>query len=167
LSALFGACNKLETTSAVSAQAIATIPTASQRDGVTLAIRAPSATQLNAESRTPAPWPRSAPRSAHASTNSGTTSSAMPGRAPYISQPSANAASSGTATSAIYVKASALPCSASEPTATKPTIESAGTSAHQRLRKRAIHAGDQDRGSATTKPWQSDSTAMEAQNGIT
>jgi hypothetical protein len=157
----------LETTNTVSAQAIATIPTASQRAGVTPAIRVPSATQLSAESKTPAPWPRRALRSTHAKTNSGTTSSAKPGRAPCISQPSASAASNGTATSATYVNACALASSASEPTATKPTIESAGTSAHRRLRKRAIHAGDQDRGNATTRPWQSDSTAMEAQNGIT
>ncbi|HEX4116605.1 MAG TPA: hypothetical protein VHY18_12110 [Solirubrobacteraceae bacterium] len=151
----------------MSAQAIATIPTASQRAGVTPAIRAPSATQLSAESKTPAPWPRRALRSVHANTNKGTASSAKPGRPPCISQPSANAASSGTATRATYVKACALACSASVPTATKPTIESAGTSAHRRLCKRAIHAGDQLRGSATTKPWQSDSTAMETQNGIT
>jgi hypothetical protein len=52
---LFGACNKLETTNAVSAQAIATIPTANQLVGVTPAIKAPSATQLSAESNTPAP----------------------------------------------------------------------------------------------------------------
>ena len=99
--------------------------------------------------------------------NNGTTSNAKPGRAPCINHPSASAANSGTATSATYVNVSALACSASEPTNTKPTIESAGTSAHRRLCKRAIHAGDHDRGSATTKPWQSDSTAIEAQNGIT
>ncbi len=151
----------------MSAQAIATIPTASQRAGVTPAIRAPSATQLSAESKTPAPCPTSAPRSAHASTNSGTTSNAKPGLAPCISQPSASAASSGTATSATYVSAWALASSASEPTATNPTIDSAGTSAHRRLCKRAIHAGVQDRGSVTTRPWQSDSTAIETQNGIT
>ncbi|HEV7936880.1 MAG TPA: hypothetical protein VGP18_02515 [Solirubrobacteraceae bacterium] len=167
MSALLGACNKLETTSAVSAQAIATTPTASQRAGVTPAIRAPSATQLNADSKTPAPWPRRALRSAHANANNGTTNSAKPGRAPCIRPPSASAASSGTAIKATYVNACALACSASEPTATKPTIESAGTSAHRRLCKRAIHAGDQDRGKATTRPWQSDSAAMEAQNGIT
>jgi hypothetical protein len=151
----------------VSAQAIAIIPTASQRAGVTPAISVPSATQLSADSRTPAPWPTSPLRSAHASTNNGTTSSANPGRAPRISQPSASAASSGTATRATYVRAWALAYSANEPTATKPTIESAGMSAHRRLRKCAIQDGDQGRGSATTKPWQSDSTAMETQNGIT
>ncbi len=167
LSALFGACSRLETTKAVSAQAIATIPSASQRAGVTPAISVPSATQLSPVSATPAASPASPPRSAHASANSGATSNANQGLAPCINQPSASAAPIGTPTSAIYVSAWALACSASEATATKPTIESAGTSAHRRLRRRAIHAGDQARGSATTRPWQSESTTIESQNGIT
>jgi hypothetical protein len=167
LSALFGASNKLETTNAVSTHAIATIPSASQRVGVTPAISVPSATQLSAVSATAAPSPARPLRSAHASANIGTTSSASQGLAPCISQPSASAAPIGTPTSAIYVNASALASSASEPTATKPTIESAGISAHQRLCQRAIHCGDHNRGNATTRPWQSDSTAIEAQNGIT
>jgi hypothetical protein len=157
----------LETTKAVSAQAIATIPSASQRAGVTPAISVPSATQLSAVNATPAVSPTSPPRSTQASANSGIAHSASHGLAPCISQPSARAAPIGTPTSAIYVSAWALARSASEATATKPTIESAGTSAHRRLRRRAIHAGDQARGNATTKPWQSESVAIESQNGST
>jgi len=87
-------------TSAESASAIATIPSANQRAGVTAAISAPSATQLSAESATAAPCPAMPERSAHASANAGSTSSARAGRPPCISQPSASAANSGTATSA-------------------------------------------------------------------
>ncbi len=84
-----------------------------------------------------------------------------------MSQPSASAASRGTPTSAIYVSAWALARSATKPTATNPITESAGTKAHRRLCKRAIHAGDQARGRATTKPWQNESKPIESQNGIT
>ena len=167
LRALLGACNRSEITKAESARAIATIPTASQRAGVTPAIRAPRATHESAESTSAAPWPASAPRSAQARANSGITRRASGALAPCMSQPSASAASRGTPTSAIYVSACALACSATRPTATKPITESAGTKAHRRLCKRSIQAGEKPRGSATTKPWQSESTPIESQNGIT
>jgi|GEM_PF-6049567 len=147
--------------------AIATIPTASQRAGVTPAIRAPKATHESADRATAAPWPASPLRSAQANANRGATSTANQGLPPCMSQPSASAASRGTPTSAIYVSAWALACSATRPIATKPITESAGTKAHRRLCKRAIQAGDQARGRATTKPWQSESTPIESQNGIT
>lgn len=147
--------------------AIATIPKASHRAGVTPAIKAPKATQESADRPTAAPCPARPLRSAQAKANIGTTSRASPGRAPCISQPSASAASRGTPTSATYVSACALVCSATKPMATKPITESAGTKAQRPLCKRAIQAGDQARGRATTKPWQSDSTAIESQNGIT
>jgi hypothetical protein len=147
--------------------AIATIPKASQRAGVTPAIRAPKATHESADRATAAPWPASPPRSAQAKANRGATSKARPGRALCINQPSASAASKGTPTRAIYVSACALVRSATRPTATNPITERAGTKAHRRLCKRAIQAGDQARGRATTKPWQSDNKPIESQNGIT
>ena len=147
--------------------AIATIPKANQRAGVTPAIRAPRATHESADRATAAPCPASPPRSAQARANRGATSRARPGRAPCISQPSASAANRGTPTSAIYVSACALAPSATRPTATNPITERAGAKAHRRLWKRAIQAGDQARGRATTKPWQSDSKPIESQNGIT
>ena len=82
----------------VSATAIATIPAASQRGGVTAASSTPSVTQLSADSTSAAASPARPPRSAQASANSGATSSARAGRGGWAfqaSQPSASAASSG------------------------------------------------------------------------
>jgi len=103
LSALFGRCNRSDTTSVVSATAIATMPAASQRGGVTAASSTPSVTQLSADSPSAAASPANPPRSAHASANSAGTSRALAGRGGWAfqaSQPSASAASTGTATSA-------------------------------------------------------------------
>jgi hypothetical protein len=152
LSALLGCCKRSEITSAESASAIATIPSASQRVGVTAAISAPRATQLSPDRARAALSPASPPRSAHASANAAGTSRASAGRAPCISHPSANAASSGTATSAIYVSAVALAASAALPIATNPITETVGTSAHQPLRNARRRAGAHARGSATTAP---------------
>jgi hypothetical protein len=160
-----GCCNRSEITSAESASAIATIPSASQRGGVTAAISAPSATQLSADSATVAASPPSAPRPAQASANAGAASRASHGRAPCISQPSASAASGGTPTSATYVSAVALAWPSSWPTATKPITDSAGTSAHQALRSRPSRPGDHAATSATTAAWHSDRIAIDSQNG--
>jgi len=165
LSALLGCCSRSDITSAESASAIATIPIASQRVGVTAAIIAPSATQLSADSAVAAPSPASPPRSAHASANAAGTSTTSAGRAPCISQPSASAASSGTAPSAIYVSAVALTVSAALPIATNPITEIAGIKAHQALCNACRRAGAHRRGSATTTPWHSDRTPIETQNG--
>jgi hypothetical protein len=53
------------------------------------------------------------------------------------------------------------------PIATNPITETAGTSAHQPLRKARRRAGAHARGSATTNPWQSDRIPIDAQNGNT
>ena len=94
----------------MSATAIATIPAASQRGGVTAASSAPSAAQLSADRHSAAASPARPPRSAQASANrAGTASSARSGRggsASQASQPSASTARIGTARSARYVSPS-------------------------------------------------------------
>jgi hypothetical protein len=76
LSVLFGRCSRSDTTSAVSATAMATIPPASHCGGVTAARSTPSVTQLRADSTSAAPSPARPPRSIQARANSGSTSSA-------------------------------------------------------------------------------------------
>ena len=95
-----GACSRSVSTSHVSAAAIARIPSFSQPGGVTAASSSPRVTQHSAHSSVAAPSPHSVVRLAQASANSGAASSASHGRAPWVAQPSAAAASSGTAISA-------------------------------------------------------------------
>jgi len=95
-----GRCSRSEITSAASATAIATIPAASQRGGVTIASSTPSVTQLSAERTSALACPARPPRSAQASANRPSASSAMVGRAAGVSHASAAAASGGTAHSA-------------------------------------------------------------------
>jgi len=45
--------------------------------------------------------------------------------------------------------------------------ETAGINAHSGLRTRASFPGDQARGNQTTTPWQSESDAIDTQNGNT
>ena len=111
-----GACRRSEITKAESAMAIATIPKASQRAGVTPAIRVPKATHRAPTESPRRPGQRARRGRPKPSANRGATSKARPGRAPCISQPSASAASRGTPTSAIYVRACALASSATRPT---------------------------------------------------
>jgi hypothetical protein len=162
---LFGCCSRSEITSAESANAIATIPNASHRVGVTAAMMAPSATQLSADSAVAALSPARPPRSAQASAKAAGTSRTSKGRAPCISHPRASAANSGTATSAIYVSAVALAVSAALPIATNPITDIAGIKAHQPLCNACKRSGAHRRGSATTAPWHTDRTPIETQNG--
>ncbi len=149
----------------MSATAIATIPAANHRGGVTAASPTPSAAQLSADSQSAAPSPARPPRSIQASANSGSTSSAQRGRAPYASRPSASAASSGTAHSARYVSPCALACSAARATNTKPITDSGGTTAQRRPRSRASRGSLSAPGTATSAPCKSDSTAIDSQKG--
>ena len=80
--------------------AISTIPAFSQLGGVTAASSTPRVTQLSAESSAAAASPVSEVRHTQAITNSGMASRARIGLEPRAAQPSAAAASSGTATSA-------------------------------------------------------------------
>ena len=90
-------------TSQLSATAIATIPSFSQADGVTADSNTPSVTQLSAERIAAAASPASEVRESQAITNSGIAASDAHGVAPRDAQPSAPAASGGTAMSARYV----------------------------------------------------------------
>ena len=90
--------------------------------------------QPHAVSAVAAASPSSDPGAAQARTNRGAAAAAHSGREPRSSQPSARAAKGGTATRASQESAVAdSPCQATRPITT--TIESAGTSAHQGLRK--------------------------------
>ena len=100
-SVALGACSRSETTSQASAPAISTIPSFSQLGGVTAASSTPRVTQLSADSSAPAASPaqRGPGGPGDARTEPGLAGTAT-SRAPRIAQPSAAAASSGTATSA-------------------------------------------------------------------
>ena len=97
---MLGACSRSVSTSQTSAHAIAMIPSFIQPRGVTAPSSTPSVTHDSADSSAAAPSPTSDVRRAHATANSGTASRAAHGRDPRSAQPSAAAASSGTATSA-------------------------------------------------------------------
>ncbi len=79
---------------------MAMIPSFSQPPGATAPSSAPSVTQLSAESSAAAASPVSDRRNTQARTNSTTAPIATGGRAPWLIQPRAAAASGGTATSA-------------------------------------------------------------------
>ena len=82
-----GFWSRSETTSQVSATAIATIPTFSQPGGATIASRTPSVTQLSASSTAPAASPPSDLWAAHAIANRTAASGAATGLAPLLSPP--------------------------------------------------------------------------------
>src|SRR6476619_5186056 len=93
--------------------------------------------------------PSSASGAAQARANRGGTAAAHSGRPPRTSQPRASAAKGGTATSASQESTVAdSPSQATIPMTT--TIESAGTSAHQRLRNASSQANRRACGSATS-----------------
>ncbi len=149
----------------MSAAAIATIPAANHRGGVTAASSTPSAAQLSADSASATPSPARPPRSIQASANSAGTSSAQRARAPYTSRPSASAASGGTAHSARYVSPCALARSVARATKTKPITDSGGITAQRRPRTRASLGSLSAPGTATSAPCTSDSTAIDSQKG--
>ena len=128
-------------TSAASASAIATIPAASQRGGVTIASSTPSATQLSAESTSAAAWPPSAPRSTQASANR-TRHEQRARRARAGRQPAERERGERGHGAQREVRQALRACAfgGTAPIATKPITESGGIAA-QRLSRRRASAG--------------------------
>src|SRR5262249_15020596 len=117
--------------------------------GATETSSQPRPMQPRPVSASAAVWPISEPGAAQAMTKSGATAAAHSGRAPCTSQPRASAALGGTARSASHESAVAdSPAQATIPITT--TIERAGTSAHQGLRKRSSQAKRRAAGNATS-----------------
>ncbi len=128
------------------------MPAPSQRAGVTAPSNEPRATQLSAERSVAAMSPARPPRSAQASANRTGTSSIASGRAGRERNPSAAAASGGTATSARYVSPWALAVSASRAINTKARTDAGRTAAQPPARRRSRAGVRGARGSATSAP---------------
>src|ERR1039458_2242238 len=88
------------------------------------------------------------------------------GRARGTAQPSASAASGGTAIRAKYVRPSASPLSARAPN-TNATTDAAGTAAHQPMRKRSGAGSSRGAGHTTSAAWTRLNTQIDtAKDGI-
>src|ERR1700761_8064958 len=141
------------------------MPSFTQRAGTTQTRSQPSVTQAKAERASAQDWPPSSPFAAQATAKRGIAASANQGRAPWTIQPSAIAASGGTAISASQVRNLAEAEARAIPPITT-TIESGSTSAHQRPPKRLSRGIAVRRpGSATRTPWTALRKPIESQKG--
>src|ERR1700729_3153484 len=141
------------------------MPNFTQRAGKTQTRSQPRVTQASADRASAQDWPPSSPFAAQATAKRGTAASPNQGRAPWTIQPSAIAASGGTAINASQVRKLAEAESRATPPITT-TIESGSTSAHQRPWKRARRGlGTGARGSATSNPWTRLRKPIESQKG--